>query len=354
MKGIVYYGNELEVVEDLNVRDIAPNEVRVEIKASGVCHSDLSVVDGTIPFPTPVVLGHEGAGIVAERGSAVDTLAIGDHVIISTLGNCGQCAPCDTGRPHMCKATFGHRPTPFEHRGEHLHNFANISSFANYTVVKAVQAVPIPKDVPFESAALIGCGVITGLGSVINRAKVSHGESVLVFGSGGVGLNAIQGARLADAYPIIAVDTNPKKEALAIEFGATHFIDASREDTTEAVRRICPDGVDYVFECAGVAALMELGLGLLDWNGTIVFVGVPPFGTDVKFRWEDLNLDKTIMGVRAGSPRPHHDFRMLVKLYQAGRLKLDELVSRCYPVDDIGQVITDMHNGDVARGVLQF
>jgi S-(hydroxymethyl)glutathione dehydrogenase/alcohol dehydrogenase len=317
LKGIIWNGNELQVADGLEVRAPGAGEVRVRIVNSGVCHSDVSVMNGTIPFPTPVVLGHEGAGIVEEIGVGVTNLREGDHVVLSTLGNCGHCAHCDVGRPTMCRSTFGERPTPFSLAGEPHYAFANISSFAQHIVVKAVQAVPIPKEVPLASACLIGCGVLTGAGAVLNRARVAAGEKAVVIGVGGIGLNAIQALRLVGANPIIAVDANPSKRALAMEFGATDFVDPTACDGKEAV-----------------------------------LLGVTPSGTAVEFFPEKLFLDKTIMGCRYGSSRPQHDIPRYADLYLAGKLKLDELITRVYPMDAIHQVIQDMEAGRLARGVL--
>lgn len=352
MQGIVFDDGALVVTNDLTVRDPRPDEVRVRIVNAGVCHSDVSVVDGTIPFPTPVVLGHEGAGIVEEVGSAVSSVKVGDHVVISTLGNCGACAACDSGRPTHCRTTFGKLSAPFLLGERKAFQFANIGAFAETTVVKARQAVPIHPEVPFEVASLLGCGVITGVGAVFNRAKVRHGESALVIGVGGIGLNVIQGLALSDALPIIAVDTNPKKEALARQFGATHFIDASQVDTIEAVKELCPNGVDYAFECVGHPALIRTAIDSLDWGGTCVILGVPKLGTEASFMVHGLYNDKTIMGCRYGAGRPHTDIPLFVDLYRAGRLKLDELVTKTYPLADIQQTLDDMHHGDLARGVL--
>jgi Zn-dependent alcohol dehydrogenase len=354
VKGVVFDGKELSISNGVEVRDPGPGEVRVRLVASGVCHSDLSVVDGTIPFPTPVVLGHEGAGVVEEVGSAVRKVKVGDHVVLSTLGNCGACPSCDAGRPTMCRDTYGRLGKPFTVDGDPAFAFANVSSFSEYTVVKANQAVPIDKTVPLESAALIGCGVVTGVGAVFNRAKVTHGQSAAVFGVGGIGLNVIQGLRLADALPIIAIDTNPAKESIAREFGATHFIDASSVDTEEAVKEIVPGGVDFSFECVGHPAVIRTAIDLLDWAGTCVILGVPPLGTEASFVVAGLYLDKTIMGCRYGSARPQHDFRLMADLYLAGRLKLDELVTRTYPMEDVQRALDDMHHGDLARGVLSI
>jgi Zn-dependent alcohol dehydrogenase len=354
MRGVLFDDGGLEVVDDLELRDLRPGEVRVGIQAAGVCHSDVSVIDGTIPFPTPVVLGHEGAGIVTEVGPGVAEVHEGDHVVISTLSNCGACAACESGRPTHCRQSMGKMSAPFRQAERKVLQFANIGAFSDETIVQARQAVPISKDVPWEVASLLGCGVITGVGAVFNRARVAHGQSVLVIGVGGIGLNVIQGALLADALPIIAVDTNPKKEALARQFGATHFIDASQSNTDDAVKEICPNGVDIAFECVGHQALIRQAIDLLDWGGTCVILGVPKFGTEASFQVSTLYNDKTIMGCRYGAGRPHKDIPLFVDLYLAGRLKLDDLVTRTYDLADIGQTIDDMHHGELARGVLKL
>ena len=353
VRAVIFRDGKVEVTDRVEVKEPGPGEVLVRIAAAGVCHSDLSVVDGTIPFPTPVVLGHEGAGVVEAVGTGVEKVAVGDHVVLSTLGNCGSCPACDRGQPTHCRQTYGQLPQPFTLDGEPAYAFANVSAFSERTVVTAQQAVPIDKAIPLTSASLIGCGVLTGVGAVLNRAKVPDGRSALVIGVGGIGLNVIQGLRLANALPIIAVDANPAKEALALEFGATHFVDASSEDTAKAVRRIVRTGVDYAFECVGHTGLIRQAIDLLDWGGTCVILGVPPMGSEASFDVSSMYIDKTIMGCRYGAARPQHDIRLLADLYLAGRLKLDELVTRTYPLADVQQAIDDLHHGEVARGVLE-
>src|SRR4051794_10956120 len=223
MKAIVWTG-ELEVCGDVVVRGPRPPEVKVRTPNAGLCHSDVSVIDGTIPFPTPVVMGHEGAGVVEEVGSAVQKVAVGDHVVLTTLGNCGQCDACDRGQPTHCRETFGKLPRPFTVAGEKAFQFANAGVFSEHTVVSETQAVVIDKSVPLEVACLIGCAVVTGTGAVLNRAKVQPGQTVVVIGAGGIGQSVIQAARLAAAGRIVVVDANPAKEAVARLFGATDFV----------------------------------------------------------------------------------------------------------------------------------
>lgn len=356
MRGVVFDGQKADLVDDLTVRDPGPGEALVRIAAAGLCHSDVSVINGTIPFPTPVVLGHEGAGVVAAVGAGVGNVQVGDHVVLSTLGNCGACQHCDAGRPTMCRSTFGARPQPFTWRGEPAYNFANLSCFAEQIVVKANQCVPIPTDVDFTSAALVGCGVVTGVGAVLQRAKVHPGSTVAVLGVGGVGLNVLQGARLAGAARIVAVDVNPAKELLARAFGATDFVDPSGADTTavlkEAIQDTEPTGYDYVFECVGHPALIRAAIDALAWSGSAVLLGVPAVTAEASFNVASMFLDKSILGCRYGSTQPQRDIRRYVELYRGGRLLLDELVTRTYPLADFHRAVEDLERGELARGVL--
>ncbi|MGW2637467.1 Zn-dependent alcohol dehydrogenase [Streptomyces sp. NPDC001348] len=349
MRGVVFDGKQVRVVDDLAVRDPGPGEVRVAVSAAGLCHSDLSVVDGTIPFPVPVVLGHEGAGVVEAVGAGVSHVAPGDHVALSTLANCGTCAECDRGRPTMCRKAIGRPGRPFLRGGDTLHQFASNSAFAEHTVVKAVQAVRIPEDVPPASAALIGCGVLTGVGAVLNRARVARGESVLVIGTGGIGLNVLQGARLAGALRIVAVDANPEKEAIARRFGATDFL-----TSTDGVQDLLPTGVDHAFECVGRTELIRQAIDLLDRHGQAILLGVPPATAEASFLVSSMYLDKAILGCRYGSSRPQHDIALYAELYRRGELLLDELVTATYPVEDFEKARADAEAGRVARAVLTF
>ncbi|MGW1912715.1 Zn-dependent alcohol dehydrogenase [Streptomyces sp. NPDC002076] len=350
MRGVVFDGKQVQVVDDLAVRAPGPGEVLVAIAAAGLCHSDLSVVDGTIPFPVPVVLGHEGAGVVEAVGAGVTHVAPGDHVALSTLANCGTCGECDRGRPTMCRQAIGRPGKPFTRGAAGLvHQFAANSAFAERTVVKAVQAVRIPKDIPLESAALIGCGVLTGVGAVLNRARVDRGDSVVVIGTGGIGLNVLQGARLAGALRIVAVDANPDKEEKARQFGATDFL-----TSTDGVKDILPTGADHAFECVGRVELIRQAIDLLDRHGQAVLLGVPPAAAEASFLVSSLYLDKSVLGCRYGSSRPQRDIALYAELYRQGRLLLNELVTAVYPVEDFAKARADAEAGRVARAVLTF
>ncbi|MFI0981218.1 Zn-dependent alcohol dehydrogenase [Streptomyces sp. NPDC021093] len=349
MRGVVFDGKHVEVVDDLEIRDPGPGEVLVAIAAAGLCHSDLSVTDGTIPFPVPVVLGHEGAGVVEAVGAGVAHVAPGDHVALSTLAGCGACAECDRGRPTMCRKAIGMPGRPFSRQGAPLYQFASNSAFAERTLVKAVQAIKIPKDIPLTSAALMGCGVVTGVGAVLNRARVGLGERVVVIGTGGIGLNVIQGARIAGASSIVAVDTNPAKEEAARRFGATDFLLSADE-----VRDVLPTGADHVFECVGRTALIRKAIDLLDRHGQAVLLGMTAPTDEATFLPAAMFLDKSILGCRYGSSRPQLDIPLYAELYRQGRLLLDELVTETYPIEDFAKAADDAHHGRVARGVLTF
>lgn len=358
MRGLVWTG-ELEVRNDVEVRGPGPHEVLVRIVNAGLCHSDVSVLDGTIPFPTPVVLGHEGAGVVEEIGSAVRKVQVGDHVVLTTLGSCGMCDACDRGQPTHCRDTMGKLNRPFTVGGDPAFQFANAGVFTEHTVVAESQAIVISKEVPLSTACLIGCAVVTGVGAVLNRAKVQPGETVAVIGAGGIGQSVIQGARLAAAGRIVVIDANPAKEEVARAFGATDFLDGSTltgdGELVAAVKDLSlPNGVDHVFECVGHPALIRNAIDLLDWGGQCILLGVPKFGTEASFVVASMYNDKSILGCRYGTTRPHHDIPMYISFYLDGRLQLDEMVSQVYDLGDVQQALDDLHHGKLNRGVLSL
>jgi S-(hydroxymethyl)glutathione dehydrogenase/alcohol dehydrogenase len=287
-------------------------------------------------------------------GPEVTSVKPGQHVVLSTLANCGICTACNTGHPTWCRKSLGNMSQPFTVDGEPAWNFAGSSYFAEYTVVKEVQAIRIPDDVPLSSACLVGCGVLTGAGAALNRAKIQQGEPVAVFGVGGVGLNAIQGARIAGAGRIIAVDTIAAKEPHARRFGATDFIDASGDtDVVQAIKDLTRTGVMWSFDCVGHPAVLRSAVDVLDWGGNAVIIGMPPPTAEASFNITNLNyIDRGILGCRYGSSRPRADVPMLMELYRSGRLLLDELVSEQYPLDQFEAVVEDLHAGKLARGVL--
>lgn len=341
-------------VEEVQVRDPQEGEVRIAIRAAGLCHSDVSAINGTFPTPRPTVLGHEGAGFVEALGPGVRTLKEGDPVVLSTLAHCGHCAECDVGRPTLCHNAP--RPgTPFTVRGTPAYQFANSSTFAQRTVVKVSSAIPVPKEMPMAQAALIGCGIITGVGAVLNRAKVEAGRTMAVFGAGGIGLNIVQGGVLAGASRIIAVDVVPAKLEWARHFGATDTIDARDGDPVQAVKDLTRGrGVDYAFEAVGRLDAIERAFAALAPGGTLTVVGVPKLDARADFLVNALRLDRAILGCRYGTARPQHDFPMLADLYLAGRLKIDELITRRYALPDVNAAIDDLERGELARGVFEM
>jgi S-(hydroxymethyl)glutathione dehydrogenase/alcohol dehydrogenase len=279
MKAAVFYGAGSPVrIEEVRSKDPAVGEVRVSVKAAGLCHSDLSVLDGTIPYPTPVVLGHEGAGLVEALGPGVTGLREGDAVVLSTLAHCGRCPACEVGKATECR-NAPKMLQPFTIGDKPAFQFANTSTFAERTVVKEQSAIPIDPRVPFDRAALIGCGIMTGIGAVINRARVETGATMAVFGVGGIGLNCVQGGLLAGASKIIAVDVMPQKLEWAMRFGATHVIDSSRDDPVVAVKDLTGGGANYTFEAVGNVNVIKQALEALGPGGTLTIVGVPKMGS---------------------------------------------------------------------------
>jgi S-(hydroxymethyl)glutathione dehydrogenase/alcohol dehydrogenase len=356
MKAAVFRAVDQPVrIEDVQVRDPGPGEVRIALKAAGLCHSDLSVIDGTIPYPTPVVLGHEGAGVVDAIGVGVTTVKEGDAVIVSTLAHCGRCSKCDVGRPTECRnAPSPKDAKPFTVGGKPAFQFANASVFAEYTVVREQGAIPIDPRVPFDRAALIGCGVMTGFGAVVNRARVETGATMAVFGVGGIGLNCVQGGVLAGASKIIAVDVLAQKLEWASRFGATHVVDASKDDPVAAIKDLTGGGVDYSFEAVGAIPVIRQALEALGPGGTLTIVGVPKVGSSYEFVVHALYQNKSILGSRYGAARPQRDFPMLADLYLGGRLKVDELITRHYRLEEFDAAIADLRGGQLARGVFSL
>jgi len=341
-------------VEEVSVRAPAEGEVRVAIHAAGLCHSDVSAINGTYPTPRPTVMGHEGAGVIDAVGPGVRTLREGDRVILSTLAHCGHCPECDVGRPTLC-----HNPptpsTPFSVGGKPAYNFANTSTFVPHTVVKASSAIKVPTEMPMAQAALIGCGIITGVGAVLNRARVEAGRTMAVFGAGGIGLNIVQGGVLAGAGRIIAIDLVPAKLEWARKFGATDVVNAAETDPVAAVKELTRGrGADYTFEAIGNLKAIEQAFGALAPGGTLTIVGVPKLDARAEFLVNALRVDKAILGCRYGTARPQHDFPMLADLYLRGRLKIDELITRHYVLEEINHAIEDLERGELARGVFQL
>jgi S-(hydroxymethyl)glutathione dehydrogenase/alcohol dehydrogenase len=350
------------VIEELEIDEPKAGEVLVRIGATGVCHSDWHFINGEWQCPKPVVLGHEASGVVAAVGPGVTAVQPGDHAILSFRPNCGRCFFCTSGRPVLCNgwppAWEGmHDGTKRLHlRGQDVVTMGRVGSFAEYAVVPAEQVVPIRKDVPLEIAAVVGCAVATGVGAVINAAKVEPGSSVVVIGCGGVGLNVILGARLVSAGRIIAVDLLDNKLEYARSFGATHTINASQEDAVKAVRALTGGlGADYAFEAIGRAATIEQAFDCVRPGGVAVVVGMMPHGAKASFNGYLMAFqEKTIKGTLYGSIRPTIDLPRLLELYMAGKLPLDRLITRRYRLEEINEGFDRLARGEVARGVVTF
>jgi S-(hydroxymethyl)glutathione dehydrogenase/alcohol dehydrogenase len=352
------------VVETITVDGPKANEVTIKLGACGVCHSDLSAVNGTLPFPPPVVLGHEGAGTVVEVGAGVTEFAVGDTVLSSFVSMCGTCRYCSTGRPQLCdlagKAILTLPDGTLRTRdaqGQPLKIFSGCGVMAEYATLHAGNVVKVDAaGVKMECCALVSCGVMTGWGAAVNTAKVSPGSVCVVFGAGGVGLNAIQGCALSGAAMIVAVDLNDAKLTIAKDFGATHTVNpGGGGDVVKALRKLTGGGADYAFECVGFGSIIAQAYGCLRKGGTAVMVGVARPDDMTTVRTNTLIFEeKVLTGSTFGGARPRVDFPRLLGLYKAGRLKLDELITRRYGIDEAPQAFDDLASGRNARGVIVF
>jgi S-(hydroxymethyl)glutathione dehydrogenase/alcohol dehydrogenase len=355
--------NKPVVVEEVSVDAPKRGEVMVKIAACGVCHSDLSATNGTIALPPPLVLGHEGAGEVIELGEGVTGLSAGDHVVSSFIYMCGKCRFCSAGRPVLCveqgKAlTTPPEGTPRVHdkAGKPLGIFSGCGVMAEYATLSVDNLVRIDPKIPLDRAALVGCAVTTGVGAVFNTARVEPGASVAVFGCGGVGLNVVQGAAIAGAERIIAIDTLQEKLDMARRFGATDTILARQgEDTAKALKKMTGGGPDYAFECVGVGALAETAYRAIRRGGSAIIVGVARPTDAMSFKPMTMVFEeKCLQGSYFGSSVPRIDFPRMLQLYMAGRLKLDELITHRYRIDEAPQAFADLESGRNARGVIVF
>ena len=348
---------------DLEQEPPRTGEVRVRVRAAGVCMSDWHIMNGDWPLPLPMVLGHEAAGIVIENGPSVDHVKPGDHVIFSFRPHCGRCRYCSSGRTVLCT---GHNDTPrwrmhdgsarVRLNGEPVNQMARIGTFSEEVVCPAEQVVKIRHDLPFTHAAIIGCSVATGIGAVIRHARVPAGSSVLVIGCGGVGLNIVQGARLAGADPIIACDLRDSKLDYAKTFGATHTINATSGSVVEWVREVTDGlGVDTAFDAIGSEQTALQVIDAVAPGGRAVLVGIPAFATRAPINPSQIVYgEKVISGTYYGSVRPDTDFPMLADLDIRGKINLDGLISRTYRFDEINDGFALMLAGEVARGVIVF
>ena len=355
---VLHEVNQPLQMEEIDVALPGPREVLVRTKASGVCHSDLHFVEGLYTTTMPVVLGHEAAGIVEAIGSQVNYVSPGDRVICCLSVFCGQCDRCTTGRPVLCSRTGlvrGQDEAPrLSQGGASVTQFANLGAYAEMMLVHENSLVKIEQDIGFEQMALIGCGATTGLGAAMNTAKVEPGSTVAVIGCGGVGLNAIQGAKLAGALRIIAIDGVEDKLTLAREFGATDVIDASSGDVETKVKDLTQGGVDYSFEAIGKKETAEQAFNILRAGGTATIIGMIPQGVKIELDGASFLRERRIQGSSMGSNHFRVDMPRYVDFYLQGRLKLDELVSRRLTLEDVNEAFKYMKEGSVARSVMMF
>jgi len=346
-------------IEEVDVDDPMPNEVRVRTAACGVCHSDLHFMQGSILGPKPTIPGHEPAGIVESVGSDVRSVKPGDHVIACTSMFCGHCYQCMQGRTHLCTDRRScRRPSGAPPRitldGEVIHQFADLSGFSEVMLLHERAVVRIDDDIPLDRASLVGCGVTTGVGAALNTAKVTPGSSVAVFGCGGVGTSVIQGARLAGARQIIAIDIVPSKLDVARHFGATHVLLSGDEDPVKAIKRMSGGGVDFAFDAVGNTTLSAQCLYALAPRGLAVIVGAIPAGHKLELEPGHFYVEKSIIGSIMGSNRFHIDAPRYLELYRQGRLDLDAMISARVGLEEATDALAAMESGEVTRSVIMF
>ena len=359
-----YAASQPLAVEEVELEGPGTGEVLVELVAAGLCHSDLSVIDGSRPRPLPMVLGHEAAGIVREVGPGVSDLRPGDHVVFSFVPMCGRCLYCATGRPALCErgaranmdgCLLNGRRHLRTAQGDPIHHHLGVSAFARYSVAVQESLVAIDPAIPLEKAALFGCAVITGIGAVINTARVEPGMAVAVWGLGGVGLSVVMGARLAGAWPIVAIDLLESKLELARRLGASHTINAATGDPVAAVRELTGGGAHYGFEAAGNEQVLIQAYRATRRGGTTITVGLP--GHDRLFSVPALSItseERTIKGSFMGSAVPRRDIPRLLALYQAGLLPVDLLVSRSITLEQINEGFDALASGEAVRQIVRF
>ncbi len=363
MKAVVFRDSATPIEFcDVDLAGPKAGEVRVRIAAAGVCHSDLHVKRGEWDAPAPLVMGHEGSGVVIELGDGVTTLAVGDHVVLSWVPSCGECRYCRSGHEARCQkvatvvapnGTLFDGTTRLSKDGEQLHHYLGVSSFAEEVIVPASGAVKVRDDAPLDVVAVVGCAVATGVGAVLNTAAVEAGTTVAVIGCGGVGLNVIQGAKLAGAARIVAIDVRDDKTQMAVQLGATDRINASTGDAEAQLRSLIPDGVDYAFDAFGHTSTTEQAIRMLGLGGAAVLVGLPPTGATASF--EPLVLaeaDQRILGSNYGSVRPSIDIPTLVDRYMDGQLELDALIWARRPLDEAAAAFADLESGEALRTLL--
>jgi S-(hydroxymethyl)glutathione dehydrogenase/alcohol dehydrogenase len=363
MKAAVMRAGETALlVEELTQDEPKTGEVLIRTGAAGICASDIHVIHGTAQIPLPCVLGHEGAGTVEAVGPGVTNVKPGDRCVLSFVSNCGHCRQCRSGSPQLCEtnALTGVRQYDGttrlrDSKGDEVFQMSKLGVFSEHQVAPAQACYPMPDDVPMEVAALIGCSVTTGVGSVVNAPRVRPGMTVAVFGAGGVGLNSIQGARLMNASRIIAVDIAEHKLQFATRFGATDTIDSTITDPIEAIRELTDGGVDLALDTFGGIETTQQAVGSLRRNGVAVVVGLAPLGDQADIDLTDMvRTQKTLTGAYYGLASPHETFRTMIDLYQKGYLLVDEIIQRRYSLDEINEAFDSLERGEDGRGVIVF
>jgi alcohol dehydrogenase len=348
-------------ISELELGDPGPGEVLVKIRAAGLCHSDLSVIDGNRPRPMPMVIGHEAVGVIEKLGSGVTDLAVGDHVVTVFVPSCGHCNPCTHARPALCEPGFKANGAGTLLSGarrfadQSIHHHLGVSGFADHAVVARESCVRIDKSLPFDIAAVFGCAVITGVGAVVNTAQVKSGESVAVIGLGGVGLAALLGAKRAGASPLIAIDLSDSKLAIAKQFGATHTFNASAPDCAEQIRALLPGGVAHALEMAGSAKALELAWKITARGGTTVTAGLPH--PDARLTISPVQLvveERALKGSYVGSCVPTRDIPRYIEWYKNGELPVDKLLTERIRLQDINAGFDRLAKGETIRTVVMF
>ena len=354
------------VIEQVELSELQPLDVLVRVRASGLCHTDLEVMQGSLAYPLPIVLGHEGAGLVEQVGSSVTRVRPGDHVVCSWNPHCGHCFYCDRDQPILCEPFTRHQPAGHQldgssryrlasgsSAGAKLHHFSVMSSHAQYCVVPESGAIAVPHEIPFDRACLIGCGVMTGVGAVSRLARVEAGAHVAVIGCGAVGLNAVQGALLEQAANIIAIDRDPAKLVMARRFGASHLLGPDCPDVPGAVKDLTAGrGADYVFECAGGEAALQTMYDAVRPGGQAVILGKVDVDRKVSLRFGSMMGEKRVVRSSYGGARPSRDFPWLARCYLEGKLRLDELISLRLPLERINEGFDAMAAGGIVRAVV--
>ncbi|WP_437872094.1 S-(hydroxymethyl)glutathione dehydrogenase/class III alcohol dehydrogenase [Sorangium sp. So ce363] len=363
---VAHKAGEKLTVEDVQVEGPREGEVLIEIKATGVCHTDAYTLSGKDPEGLfPAILGHEGAGVVVDVGPSVKSLKKGDHVIPLYTPECRQCSYCTSGKTNLCqaiRATQGRGLMPdgtsrFSIGKERIHHYMGTSTFSSFTVLPEIAVAKIREDAPFDKVCYIGCGVTTGIGAVINTAQVRPGDNVVVFGLGGIGLNVIQGARMAGADIIVGVDINPKRRELAERFGMTHFVNPSEVagDLVPYLVDLTRGGADFSFECIGNVKVMRQALECCHkgW-GTSIIIGVAGAGEEISTRPFQLVTGRVWKGTAFGGAKGRTDVPKIVDWYMEGKIKIDELITHTMPLDDINRSFDLMHEGESIRSVVLF